>query len=112
MCRVPGIGVLPVNRLSEMNLGTLVYMAGIFGVGAVIATTGLGAALSGALLTVSGMTPGHDALNLTLIAGIGAGLGVVTTLVGMPVVLAPFAGNFAHATGLAVLTVLMLQVVL
>jgi di/tricarboxylate transporter len=112
VCLLPGIGVLPANSLSEMNLGMLIYMAGIFGVGAVIATTGLGSALSGALLRVAAMAPGHDALNLTLIAGIGAAIGFVTTLVGMPVVLAPLAGDFAHASGLPVLTVLMLQVVI
>jgi di/tricarboxylate transporter len=112
VCLLPGIGVLQVKSLSEMNLGMLVYMAGIFGVGAVIATTGLGVALSGALLRVSGIVPGHPALNLSIIAGIGAVIGFVTTLVGMPVVLAPLAGDFAHASGLPVLTVLMLQVVL
>lgn len=112
ICLLPGIGVLPVNSLSEMNFGMLVYMAGIFGVGAVIAMTGLGAALSGALLRISAMAPGHDALDLTMIAAIGTLIGFVTTLVGMPVVLAPLAGDFAHASGLPVLTVLMLQVVI
>jgi hypothetical protein len=104
--------VLPIKSLSEMNLGMLVYMAGIFGVGAVIASTGLGSALSSALLQISGMPPGHDALNLATIAGIGAVIGFVTTFVGMPMVLAPLAGDFAHASGLPVLTVLMLQIVL
>jgi hypothetical protein len=112
LCLLPGIGVLPVQSLSEMNLGMLIYMAGIFGVGAVIATTGLGSALSGAMLRVSGIVPGHDALNLAVIAGIGVVIGFVTTLVGMPVVLAPLAGDFARASGLPVLTVLMLQVVI
>ncbi len=112
VCLLPGIGVLPVQSLSEMNLGMLVYMAGIFGVGAVIAASGLGSALSTALLRFSGIVPGHDALNLAIIAAIGAVIGLVTTLVGLPVVLAPLAGDFAHASGLPVLTVLMLQVVL
>jgi di/tricarboxylate transporter len=112
VCLLPGIGVLEVKSLSAMNLSMLVYLAGIFGVGAVIATTGLGAALSGALLRISGIMPGHDALDLAIIAGIGAVIGLVTTLVGMPVVLAPLAGDFAQASGLPVLTVLMLQVVI
>jgi hypothetical protein len=112
VCLLPGIGVLPVKSLSELNVGMLVYFAGIFGVGAVIASTGLGSVVSGVLLRMSGIVPGHTALNLSIIAGIGAVIGFLTTLVGMPVVLAPLAGDFAHASGLPVLTVLMLQVVL
>jgi len=112
VCLLPGVGLLPVKSLSEMNLGMLVYVAGIFGVGAVIAATGLGSALSGALLRISGIVPGHETLNLAIIAGIGVVIGLVTTLVAMPIVLAPLAGDFAHASGLPVLTILMLQVVL
>lgn len=85
-----------------MNLGMLVYMAGIFGVGAVIAETDPGLAVSGALLRMSGIVSGHDTFNLAVIAGIGAVIRLVATLA----VLAPLAGDFAHVSGLPVLIVL------
>src|SRR5262249_45302514 len=111
VCLLPGIGPLSTKSLSEMNFGMLVYVAAILGLGAVVADTGLGAALSGGLLTLSGITPGHDVINLMVTTAIFMVVGLVTTVIGLPVVLAPLAGDFATASGLPVLTVLMLQVV-
>jgi di/tricarboxylate transporter len=112
VCLLPGLGPLTAKSLSEVNLGMLIYMAAIIGVGAVIADTGLGTLLSTRLLQLSGIVPGNDALNIVIIAAIFAVVGLFTTLIGLPVVLAPLAGDFATASGLPVLTVLMLQVVL
>ena len=111
MCLLPGIGPLQTKSLAEMNFGMLVYVAGILGLGAVVADTGLGAALSGGLLSLSGITPGHDVANLIVTTAIFMVVGLLTTVIGLPVVLAPLAGDFATASGLPVLTVLMLQVV-
>jgi di/tricarboxylate transporter len=111
VCLLPGIGPLSTKNLSEINFGVLIYVAGIFGVGAIIADTGLGAALSRELLGLSGITPGHDVINLVIITVIFMVIGLLTTVIGLPVVLAPLAGDFATASGLPVLTVLMLQVV-
>jgi di/tricarboxylate transporter len=111
VCLLPGIGPLPPKILSEVNFGTLVYVAGILSLGAVIAYTGLGTALSSKLLGLSGITPGHDVINLAIITSIFAVVGLFTTVVSLPVVIAPLAGDFAAASGLPVLTVLMLNVV-
>jgi hypothetical protein len=112
VCLLPGLGPLSAKSLSEVNLGMLIYMAAIIGVGAVIADSGLGTLLSTELLRLSGIVPGNDALNIVIITGIFWVVGLFTTLIGLPVVLAPLAGDFATASGLPVLTVLMLQVVL
>jgi di/tricarboxylate transporter len=111
VCLLPGIGPLSTKNLSEINFGVLIYVAGIFGVGAIIADTGLGAALSRELLSLSGIAPGHEDINLVIITIIFMVIGLLTTVIGLPVVLAPLAGDFAAASGLPVLTVLMLQVV-
>jgi di/tricarboxylate transporter len=111
VCLLPGIGPLPTKSVSEINFGMLVYVAGILGLGAVVADTGLGAALSGELLSLSGITPGHEVINLMVTTAIFMFVGLLTTVIGLPVVLAPLAGDFATASGLPVLTVLMLQVV-
>jgi hypothetical protein len=94
-----------------MNFGMLVHVAGILSIGAIIADTGLGTALSGELLNLSGITPGHDVINLVIITAIFSVIGLFTTVIGLPVILVPLAGDFAAATGLPVFTVLMLQVV-
>jgi di/tricarboxylate transporter len=112
VCLLPGIGSLSTKNLSEVNLGMLIYLAGIVGVGAVIADTGLGTVLSTGLLRLSGIVPGNDTVNIVIITAIFSVVGLFTTLIGLPVVLAPLAGDFASASGLPVLTVLMLQVVI
>jgi di/tricarboxylate transporter len=111
VCLLPGIGPLPARTISEANFGTLLHVAGILSVGAVIADTGLGTVLGGGLLSLSGITPGHDVINLAIITAIFSMIGLLTTLIGLPVVLVPLAGDFAAASGLPVLTVLNLQVV-
>ena len=111
VCLLPWIGLLATKSLSEVNFGMLVYVAAILGLGAVVADTGLGAALGGELLSLSGITPGHDVINLVVTTAIFMLVALVTTVIGLPVVLAPLAGDFATASGLPVLTVLMLQVV-
>jgi len=110
VCLLPGIGPLTTQNLSQINFGMLVYVAGILSLGAVIADTGLGTALSGALLKLSGITPGHDVTNLAIMIAIFMVVGLITTLIGLAGVLAPLAGNFAAASGLPVLSVLMLNV--
>jgi di/tricarboxylate transporter len=112
ICLLPGVGPLTAKSLSEINLGMLIYVAAIIGVGAVIADTGLGTVLSTELLRLSGIVPGHDAINIATITAIFSVIALFTTLIGLPVVLAPLAGDFAAASGLPVLTVLMLQVVI
>jgi len=110
-CLLAAIGSLSAKSLSEMNVGMLVHVAGILSIGAVIADTGLGSAISGKLLSLSGMVPGHDVINLALIAAIFSVIGLFTTVISLAVVLVPLAGDFAAASGLPVLTVLHLQVV-
>jgi di/tricarboxylate transporter len=56
------------------------------------------------------MTPGHALANTIWLELIGGFIGLLTTLPGLPAVLTPVAGQFAHASGLPLYTVLMLQV--
>jgi di/tricarboxylate transporter len=111
VCLLPGIGPLPATSLSETNFGMLVHVAGILSVGAVMVDTGLGNALSGELLRLSGITPGHQVINLAIITAIFSVIGLFTTVLALPVVLVPLAGDFGAASGLPVLTILHLQVV-
>lgn len=111
VCLLPGVGPLGAASLAQANFGMLLHVAAILGVGAVIADTGIATLVGGELLRLSGITPGHQVLNLAIITAIFSVIALLTTVVALPVVLVPLAGKFAAASGLPVLTILHLQVV-
>jgi hypothetical protein len=81
------------------------------GLGALVADSGLGEGASAYLLGATHLAPGNTVTNLAILSTIGAGLAVLTTVTGVPAVLTPLAGEFASASGLPLLSVLMLEVV-
>ncbi|HXP74194.1 MAG TPA: SLC13 family permease [Stellaceae bacterium] len=112
LCFLPPFGLITPEVFSaRINVVMLVYIAGILGLGAVVADSGLSAAVSARLLTWASLAPGHIVGNVATLSAIGAGLAAITTVTGVPAVLTPLAQEFASASGLPLLTVLMLQVV-
>lgn len=112
LCLLPAVGVLSVKSFAERaNIVLLLYIAGILGLGAVVADSGLGARVSAWLMHLAPLAPGHTLWNVAILTAIGTGLSFLTTVTGVPAVLTPLAGEFATATGLPLLSVLMLQVV-
>jgi di/tricarboxylate transporter len=109
---VPRARLVPPGAFNErINYASLFFVAGILGVGSVIAYSGLGrsfALAAGALLPLS---PGADAANFASLAAMGSALALVTTMPGTPAVMTPLAGELAAAAGLPVKTVLMSEVV-
>lgn len=113
LCLLPGMEVISAKSFSERaNLATLLYIAGILGIAAVVTDSGLSQVVSTALMRLAHLTPGRPAINVAALGTIGAGLGLLTTLSALPAVMTPLAGRFAAATGLPVLSVLMLEVVI
>ncbi|HTP84764.1 MAG TPA: SLC13 family permease [Alphaproteobacteria bacterium] len=111
LCMLPPITLVTPKAFSErINLSMLVYIGGILGLGAVVSDTGLGQLVAARLMAWAHLTSGHTVLNLATLFGIGAGLGALVTATGLPAVLTPLAKEFADASGLPLLTVLMLQV--
>ncbi len=112
LCLLPPFGmVTPADFSARINVVLLIYVAGILGLGAVVAESGLSTAVSERLLAWAGLAPGHDLRDVAALSAIGAGLAALTTATGVPAVLTPLAKEFAAASGLPLLTVLMLQVV-
>jgi di/tricarboxylate transporter len=112
LCFLPPLNLVTPDAFSaRVNVVMLVYIAGILGLGAVVADSGLSEAVSAHLLAWASLAPGHDVGNVATLSAIGAGLAVLTTATGVPAVLTPLAHEFAAASGLPLLTVLMLQVV-
>lgn len=112
LCLMPPFGMLTPKAFSErINVVMLIYIAGIIGLGAVVADSGLGAWASARLLAVAHVVPGHTIADLGILTAINIALGLLTTVTGVPAVLTPLAREFAAASGLPLLSVLMLQVV-
>lgn len=109
-CLLPGIGVLGTADFGKVNFASLVYVAGILGVGTLIAESGWGARLGEALIAIAPLDPARPFGNFAAITGMGMGVGLGVTLPGVPAVMTPFAETLAEAAGLSLTSVLMLQV--
>ena len=109
-CLMPGVGVLKTPDFGKVNFAVVVYVAGILGVGTLIAQSGWGARLGEALIAVAPFDPARPFGNYLTLTGIGFGVGIGTTLPGIPAVMTPFAGGLVDAAQLPLETVLMIQV--
>jgi len=108
---LPRVGLVERKAFVEqVSLAPLLHVAGIMGLGAVVAHSGLGARIAQGFLTILPLTPGDSAGNFASLAALSTGLGLAVTLPGVPAVLTPLAGEMARASGLPVETVLMTQV--
>jgi len=108
---LPGIGVMsPGMVLQRVNLGPLLVLAGVIGLGAVVVRSGLGTALGGWLIGALEIAPGGGFGTFASVIGLGVSMGVVTTLPGLPAIMTAFADVLSTATGWPLLTVLMAQV--
>ena len=112
LCLLPRIGMVPPSAFNgEVNYSSLFFVAGILGMGAMIADSGLGDYLAGGLVEVAGLVPGENGRNFAVMALISILLCVVTTVPGVPAVMTPLAGGMVAASGLPLETVLMTQVI-
>lgn len=110
-CLLPQTRIVSAKELGDkMQITPLMYVAGFLGLGAVITESGLGVRAANTLLALTHMTPGSPVGNAVIILGMGSAIGALTTLPGLPAVMTPLAGQLAHASGLSLYTVLMLQV--
>ncbi|CAA7615615.1 SLC13 family permease [Magnetospirillum sp. SS-4] len=108
---MPSIGLVSRRAFNEqVNFGSMFYVAGIMGLGAVVDKSGLGGRLAEAVLAVLPLAPDSPAANFASLAALSTVTGMFTTLPGTPAVLTPLAGEMARASGLSVEAVLMSQV--
>lgn len=111
ICLIPAVGLVPTKAFNQqLNFGSLFYVAGIMGLGAMVDSSGLGKTLAGAIQALLPLEPGATAVNFFSLSVMGILIGPFVTLPGQPAVLTPLAGDLAAATGLPLEAVLMLQV--
>lgn len=111
-CLLPGMRVLPPHAFEEkINHGAFFYVAGIVSLGAVVAHGSLGTWIGTGLIDAIGLEPGAPIRNFFALVVSGIGVGMATTLPGIPAVMTPLADLLAGATGLDRETVIMAQVI-
>ena len=91
--------LVPQKPFAALDMGPLLLVAGVLGLGAVVANQGIGEAAFGQLLPNLPLAPGADILNYALISLGGVGLAVLTTMPGVPAVGVPLGETLAQATG-------------
>lgn len=110
-CVLPVIGMVPAGSLMQkVSFGPILFLAGVVGMGAVVTHSGLGRLFGDALLDVLHLDAGGGFGNFAALVGLGAAMGLVTTLPGEPAIMTALAEKLAAATGWPLLTVLMTQV--
>lgn len=101
ICLWPNAGFTHSQCLNkDLNYGPLFFAAGIIGLGATIAYTGLGQSMVDALTRIAPFSEGERFLNLALVTGISILVGMIASLVSIPAIITPLASNLAEITGL------------
>ena len=108
---LPGIAIVDKQQFNQkINWASLVFVAGILGLGALINQSGLGDTLARKLISVLPLGTEHPFLNYLSVSLAATMTGVGTTLPGVPAVFTPLSAGIAQATGLPLKTVVMMQV--
>jgi di/tricarboxylate transporter len=112
LCLLPGSGLVPPNAFNDkVNFGSIFYIAGILGLGALIEASGVGAVLSRLLLAHLPLAPGHDLGNFLSLGGLAVLIGLATTQPNVPAVLTPLAPGLAEQAGWPLMSVVMAEVI-
>jgi di/tricarboxylate transporter len=110
-CLLPRIGFLTSEEFAAgVNIRTCIYLAGILGLAAVVAWSGLGNTIGNWLIPLLPLDPAHPAAAFASMLGLASLLNFVVTANGLPAVFTPLAQSLADHASLHLSTVLMLQV--
>lgn len=108
---LPKFGIItPQEFDSKVNYSSLIYVAGILGMGAMVSHSGLGNKLADALTDLLPLSKGQSFQNYVSLVLASMITGVVATAPGVPAVLTPFAARLSEVSGLPIKTILMCQV--
>ncbi|BFM51265.1 SLC13 family permease [Marinomonas sp. THO17] len=94
----------------DIQYGTLFFAAGVIGLSAITAYSGLGDILVNKLTSAVPFESGAAFVNISLLTFVSTCVAVVTNLTGVPAIMTPMAEHLAEITGLSTHAVLMSQV--
>ena len=108
VCLLPGVNLVPHESFRrDVSFSMLIYVAGILGLGAVVAHTGLGNVFAQFVLAHAGLDPAVPAHAYAVLTFLAASIGLFATMPGIVAIMAPLAGELATATAFPLITVLM-----
>lgn len=108
ICLLPRINLVPPESFQrDVSLATLIYVAGILGLGAVVAHSGLGGVFAEFVLAHAGLDPASPGHAFAALSYLAASIGLFATMPGIVAIMSPLAGELAAATEFPLLTVLM-----
>lgn len=111
VCMVPALGLFGRHDFAKVNFASLIYVAAILGLGALVAESGWGARLGEVLAQIAPLDATRPLVNFFVLSGTAMAVGLGTTLPGVPAVLTPLSGDLASLSGLSLDSTLMTQVV-
>lgn len=112
ICLLPRIGFLTGDEFpTGVNIRTCIYVAGILGLTALVNHSGLGTAMGSWLLHMLPLDPGSPARSFGALIALTSALNFTVTANGVPALFTPLAQSMAEASGLPLLTILMVQVI-
>jgi len=111
VCLLPPLRVLPPKALQTINFEPVFYVAGVISLGALVVHAGLGEHLAQWALHLLAPGQGQPVAGFLRLCGLATGIGLLTTLPGIPAVLTPLTDALAAGTGLSPTAVLAAQVV-
>jgi len=111
LCLLPRVGFLNGQDFATgVNIRACIYLAGILGLAAVVAWSGLGDRIGSVLLPLLPLDPARPATTFASMIGLAGTLNFVVTANGLPAIFTPLARSIADHAGLSLQTVLMAQV--
>lgn len=111
LCLLPFTKLVDAGALvQKANYSPWFFVAGIIGLGAMVADTGLAKILGAELIELVGFETKSDGFKFGALTAIGGMLTFALNPAGVPAVLTPMATEIAQATGWPLETVLMTQV--
>jgi di/tricarboxylate transporter len=111
ICLLPRVGFLTGEEFAVgVNVRTCIYLAGILGLAAVVAWSGLGDLIGNAIIPLLPLDPASPAKSFASMVGLASLLNFVVTANGLPAVFTPLAKSLADHSGFRLVTVLMSQV--
>lgn len=109
-CLLPRLGVVGSDTFNAVNHSTVLYVAALLGVVAVIADTGLGATAGKFILASLPLQKDANAWNFALLTLLSLGISLVASANAVGPIYTTLATELVRATDLPLMTVLMIQV--
>ena len=110
VCMLPRVGTVPSSiMVGRVSYAPWFFVAGVLGMGAVVAKAGLGDHISAFLFEAVPLTKGEDFRNFATVSGVSMVISLFTTVPGQPAIMTTLATDISAATGWPLGTVLMMQ---